>query len=206
VDFFAKIARSAPYLLVTSWVLRLIAQILYSTLKIEYRGIKSLPSPCIIALWHNKLLLAPLLPSCFKNTIFAVVASKSRDGLLLGAFAKTYQKVHVIHVGHQSRQAALLEIVDELQNSTVVIITPDGPRGPLYEVKGGIAFSAQKSGASIVSMQWHASRTWKLSTWDKLEIPKPFSKVVVTFKEPISIPAECSIIDAQNLIKTTLLS
>lgn len=167
---------------------------------------KPLPSPCIIALWHNKLVLAPLLPSCFKNTKFSVVASKSRDGLLLGAFAKTYPKVDVIHVGHQSRQAALLEIVAELQNKKVVIITPDGPRGPLHEVKGGVAFSAQKAGAPIVPMQWHASKTWRLPTWDKLEIPKPFSKVVVTFKEPVNVSAEYDLPTAQNLIKNILLS
>ena len=178
---------------------------LYKTLRIEYKGVAPITYPCIIALWHNKLLLAPLLPRCFKDTPFCVVASKSRDGKLLGAFAKTYPNVDVIHVSHQRRTTALLEIVQELQNNKVVIITPDGPRGPLYEVKGGIAFSALKAGATVLPMQWHATKKWQLATWDKLEIPKPFSKVVVTFKEPIACPEDLDLPAMQSCIKEALM-
>jgi len=137
-------------------------------------------------LWHNKLLLAPLVTKRFCDTHFSVVVSKSRDGLLLAQFAKTFRGTKIISVGHTSRSIALLEMTKYLKEKTALLLTPDGPRGPKFVIKPGLSFSAIHAQVPIVTMSWSASKFWQLNTWDEMQIPKPFSKVTVSFSEPIS--------------------
>jgi lysophospholipid acyltransferase (LPLAT)-like uncharacterized protein len=60
-----------------------------------------------------------------------------------------------------------------------VVITPDGPRGPAYELGPGIIFLAQKSGAAVLPMNLEFSHCWRLGSWDRFIVPRPFSKVRV---------------------------
>ena len=65
-----------------------------------------------------------------------------------------------------------------------VVITPDGPRGPAYELGPGIIFLAQKSGAAVVPINMEYSAYWRVKSWDKFILPRPFSKVRVIFGQP----------------------
>jgi len=65
-----------------------------------------------------------------------------------------------------------------------VVITPDGPRGPAYELGPGIIFLAQKSGAAVVPMSLEYSRCWRLESWDRFIVPRPFAKVRVLIGDP----------------------
>lgn len=185
-----RIKRSRPYLFVTSWLMRLLLQALYATLRVEFQGLAQLPKKSIVAFWHNQLLLAPLLATHFHKESFSVVISKSRDGKLLDSFVKTYlsMDVRIVEVGHQTRHAALLQIISELKENRIVMITPDGPRGPALSVKPGVCFSAKQADAPVIPMQWQASKIFQLPTWDKMWLPWPFAKVWITLKEPLSCP------------------
>jgi lysophospholipid acyltransferase (LPLAT)-like uncharacterized protein len=68
-----------------------------------------------------------------------------------------------------------------------VLLTPDGPRGPAYELGQGIIFLAQKTGAPIVPINMEYSSCWRVKSWDRFIIPKPFSKVRVTMGQPQQI-------------------
>jgi lysophospholipid acyltransferase (LPLAT)-like uncharacterized protein len=68
-----------------------------------------------------------------------------------------------------------------------VVITPDGPRGPAYELGPGIVFLAQKSGASVLPMNLEYSGCWRLGSWDRFIIPQPFSKVRVLINRPLHV-------------------
>lgn len=197
---FARIASSKAYIFIGGWMIRIALQTIYTTLRIECKGLKPISHPCIIALWHNQLALALIVRRFLPTYKYSAVVSKSRDGLLLSSYVTTHADWNVIQVGHKSRLSALLEIIDELKKNRVLIITPDGPRGPLYEVKGGVAFSALKANAMILPMRWKASSMWQLGTWDKLQIPKPFSKVTLYFEEPIVCTGDSKI----DTIKATL--
>jgi lysophospholipid acyltransferase (LPLAT)-like uncharacterized protein len=118
------------------------------------------------------------------------VVSKSRDGKLLASYAKTYRNVETILVGHRSRHGALLQMLQALEKNAVVILTPDGPRGPRHAVKPGVIFSAQKCSADVVAMRASFSSKWTLNTWDKMQIPKPFSKVTIDLRLVSSPTAE----------------
>lgn len=104
---------------------------------------------------------------------------------MLGAYASTFTNVFCIYVAHNGRHKALLQMVDALEADTLLLITPDGPKGPKHVVKEGALFCAEKAKARIVGMSWQASNAWKLNTWDKMQIPKPFSKVTICFSEAI---------------------
>jgi lysophospholipid acyltransferase (LPLAT)-like uncharacterized protein len=65
-----------------------------------------------------------------------------------------------------------------------VVITPDGPRGPVYELGPGIILLAQKSGAPVFPANLEYSRCWRLKSWDRFILPRPFSKIRVIFGPP----------------------
>ena len=66
--------------------------------------------------------------------------------------------------------------------------TPDGPRGPRYGLQAGVVKMAQASGAPIIPMRLENSKAWRLKTWDRFCIPKPFSTLTVTLGDPIEVP------------------
>lgn len=68
------------------------------------------------------------------------------------------------------------------------VITPDGPRGPLHEFKPGAVLLAQMTGRPILPVSVAASHTYTFRTWDRFELPLPFSRVVIAYGEPVKVP------------------
>lgn len=164
---------------------------LVHTLKVSIEGEEHLATegPLIIAFWHNQIALAPILRRLMPNRPLRLVISNSRDGRKLATFAKLYSDVAVTFVPHNKRREALAEMVAVLQEQKeVLLITPDGPRGPLYQVKPGVIYSAKETGARVIAMRWKVDRFWQFQSWDKMRLPKPFSRVSLCFEPPFSCP------------------
>jgi lysophospholipid acyltransferase (LPLAT)-like uncharacterized protein len=134
------------------------------------------------ALWHNRLLLIGFVLKKFipqrRNT---VLVSASRDGALLADVMQRFGFEAVRGSSSRLGASAMLQLANVLVSGSDVGITPDGPRGPAYELGPGIIFLAQKTGASIVPVQMEYSSCWRLKTWDRFILPRPFSKVRVIF-------------------------
>lgn len=142
------------------------------------------------ALWHNRLLIFPLvLRRFFPNRPGAALISASRDGDLLTDAIHRFG--YDVIRGSSSRlgASAILQLTEMLASEHDVVITPDGPRGPAYELGPGIVFLAQKSGASVLPMNLEYSGCWRLGSWDRFIIPKPFSKVRVLISQPHHVNA-----------------
>ena len=77
-------------------------------------------------------------------------------------------------------------------------ITPDGPRGPLHEFKPGAVMLAQLTGKPILPVSIAASHAWRFRTWDRFELPLPFSRIVIAYGEPVKMPRG---IDAESLAR-----
>src|ERR1700758_4248698 len=142
------------------------------------------------ALWHNRLLIFPLvLRRFFPQRHGAALISASRDGDLLtdGIQRFGYEVVR----GSSSRlgASAILQLGEVLASHGDVVITPDGPRGPAYELGPGIIFLAQKTGAPVLPLNMEYSSCWRVKSWDRFIIPKPFSKVRVIIGPPQQIRA-----------------
>lgn len=152
------------------------------------------PKPVIFALWHNRIFTMPPIwqRTGGKNRSTVVLTSASQDGTTL---AKAMEAFGIGAIrGSSSRRAvsALIGMKNALLEGKDVCVTPDGPKGPRYQVQPGLLKIAQSTGSDIVQIHILYSSAWRLSSWDRFVIPKPFSKVTVVFDKPISIPKDLS--------------
>ena len=144
--------------------------------------------PVIFAIWHNRLLMLPRVfdPSFPSRQSYGLI-SASRDGDFIANWIERsgYGTIR----GSSSRKgvAALRQLMDTLAADGNVLFTPDGPRGPVYQVSQGIIFLAQKSGAPIVPIHMEYSSCWRMKSWDRFVVPKPFATLRAIFGEPIRV-------------------
>lgn len=147
--------------------------------------------PCVLMLWHNKLVIVSEILHSNPNAarfIYTAFISKSRDGDPLAALAESYKTGRALRVAHDGRHLALNQMINDLKNrSSIYVITPDGPRGPALSVKPGTALAAREASAKIIPFNWRADKYWELKTWDRMQIPKPFSTIDVYFGEPLDL-------------------
>jgi len=145
--------------------------------------------PVIFAIWHNRLLMLPrVFDPCFPTRQSFGLISASGDGDLIAIFIERsgYGTVR----GSTSRKGviALRQMVETLAAGGNILVTPDGPRGPVYQVSQGIVFLAQKSGAPVVPIHMEYSSCWRLKSWDRFVVPWPFAKLRAIFGAPIAVP------------------
>jgi lysophospholipid acyltransferase (LPLAT)-like uncharacterized protein len=116
----------------------------------------------------------------------SVLTSASRDGNML-AHAMAVFGLGAVR-GSSSRRgvAALIALKQALEQGTDVCITPDGPKGPRYQLQAGCLKLAQSTGARIVPIHVRYGAAWRLGSWDRFVIPKPFSQVEACFGEALS--------------------
>lgn len=165
---------------------------------------------CILMFWHNRLMLAAeILKRTAPGIKYAALISNSRDGELIAVLVNSYKRGRTIRVPHDARSMALKNLIREIQNQDdVIIVTPDGPRGPAFQVKPGIVLAAAKTSAEVFPLTWSSSGYWKLPTWDGLMLPKPFSKVSVKFGPPVKLSDEAghNLSEGKELLEKALLS
>jgi lysophospholipid acyltransferase (LPLAT)-like uncharacterized protein len=151
----------------------------------------------IFALWHNRLALSAVLYHRFvrghdPERRIAGMVSASRDG---GLLAKIFEYFRIEPVrGSSSRRGpqALREMVTRAEAGYDLAITPDGPRGPCYTVQEGVIATAQLSGLTIVPVSYHLTWKIRLKSWDRFQIPLPFTRCHITVGQVMHIPRETS--------------
>jgi lysophospholipid acyltransferase (LPLAT)-like uncharacterized protein len=176
------------------WLLRIWERTL--RYEVDDRGrlmAKPVNESAIGAVWHNRLLIMPLvLKRFFPRRQGAALVSASRDGAWI---ASLVQRIGFDVVrGSSSRlgASAMLQMADLLASGRDVVIAPDGPRGPVYELGPGIVLLAQKSGASVFPLHLEYSSCWRLKNWDRFILPHPFAKIRVIFGPPHQVVATIS--------------
>ena len=146
---------------------------------------KPLEKNYIGALWHNRLLIFPfVLRRFFPTRHGAALISASRDGDLLTDAIHRFGFDVVRGSSSRLGATALLQLSEVLASGGDVVITPDGPRGPAYELGPGVIFLAQKSGAAVVPASLEYSSCWRLKSWDRFIVPRPFAKIRVIIGHP----------------------
>ena len=149
-------------------------------------------APAILCFWHNRILGITLsflraYPKR-KRAGVTVLTSPSSDGEILARVVGALGMGSVRGSSSRRGSRALLELVRIIRNGGDMAITPDGPRGPRYNLGPGVILLAQTTGASIIPS--HASFSWclRLKTWDGFIIPLPFSTIVVRLDDQMIIP------------------
>jgi lysophospholipid acyltransferase (LPLAT)-like uncharacterized protein len=180
-------------LTLVSWivpaVLRLIGCTLRETTTYEEGAIQSLDEvyPGIFPFWHRCVLSATWI---YRHQHPAVMTSRSRDGEFIARVIQRFGFIPVRGSSSRGGQRALLEMNKLLAEGNAVAFTIDGPRGPCYVAKKGPVLLARMSGAPITAFYVAVERAWVLNTWDRLVIPKPFSRIYVRFARKIFVPPE----------------
>lgn len=139
----------------------------------------------VVAFWHAKMLFGWYY---FKKKGFTGLTSQSKDGDILANVLTKWNYSVVRGSSSKGGSEALNEIVAEVNSGRSVCITPDGPRGPAGQMKPGAAVAAKKAGVPLILMGIGYKRKSHLKSWDRFEIPHPFSFIKVVFSDPIFLP------------------
>lgn len=187
--------RVLPTLL--AWVLRLLVELLGVTWRVEVENAATFDAvvaerrPVVFAFWHDRVFFFArffhrrLLRRGYR---LAILVSRSRDGEFGARFAAGLGCRLVRGSSSRGAVEGLRRMHRELASGHGTVLLPDGPRGPRHRLQGGAVVLARMSGAPLLPVTWRAGRSWRLGSWDRLEIPKPFARVTVTVGEPIPVP------------------
>jgi lysophospholipid acyltransferase (LPLAT)-like uncharacterized protein len=145
--------------------------------------------PFIFALWHGQLL--PLLWH-HRGQGVLVLISEHRDGEMVAQAAESLGYGLIRGSTTRGGDRALISLVRELKAGHEVAITPDGPRGPAETFAPGALVAAQRSDSFILPVAASADRAWRLRSWDRFVIPKPFARVTVAYATPTKVSATSS--------------
>jgi len=148
-----------------------------------------LREPVIYVLWHNRIFFLPPIWQrwCGRHRKCIVLTSASRDGDMVAKALAVFGFGAVRGSSSRRGAAALVGLKRALRDGLDTAITPDGPKGPIYKLQGGVVKLAESSQVPIVPMHASFSSAWRLKTWDRFVIPKPFSKVELRFGPPIRL-------------------
>jgi hypothetical protein len=195
---------------VGAWILVFVARSLTLSLRYKWNdqtGFWENPSdsPLIFAFWHNRILLCPNAYQIYsrrrKNSKAAAIASASRDGAFLSAILERFNIQPVRGSSYKRGPQALLELTSWAERGYDLAIAPDGPRGPRYHAYDGIISLAQLTGHPIVPFGFYAHRKIVIKSWDKFQIPLPFSFCEINSGKPIYVPRDASDEEREKLRK-----
>lgn len=141
----------------------------------------------ILTFWHDRIFSGVYY---FRNRGIGVLTSKSMDGEYIARFISRFGFGAIRGSSSRGGVRGLVEMIKLMRDGVPMAFTVDGPRGPRYEAKSGPAMLAKKTGNPIVPFVIECSAFWQMKSWDRLQIPRPFSRARVIFGEPIYVPDE----------------
>ena len=170
--------------IISRHILPFALKLLYKSLRITVAhpsgGTKLPEKGAIITLWHGKMAAGWLFTQrLFPGKKLSAVVSLSEDGRILSD--TLLQLGFSLIRGSSSKGASEVKeaMQKKLQGGELVVLTPDGPRGPICQFKYGTLRLASSNHYPLVFAEITYAKAWKLRSWDQFEIPKPFSKVSI---------------------------
>ncbi len=174
------IIRLAGFLLY--WLIRVIG----ATLKFEIIGQENHTEdePFIYCFWHNRI---PTATYFWRKRGIVVMSSQSFDSEYIARFIQRFGYGTAKGSSTRGARAGLIQMIRAVRAGKSAAFTVDGPRGPIYVAKPGALLLAAKANAAILPFSISLERCWRLKSWDRIEIPKPFSRAVVIIGQPIRV-------------------
>lgn len=150
--------------------------------------------PAVFSCWHNRVFFCAdfLRRRLIREGVpLSILVSHSRDGEMGARLAQAWGAQVVRGSTSRGGSAGLRKIYRSVVKDGVSSVTlPDGPRGPLYEAQGGAVVLAQMCGIPIVPLAFASRRFWRLRSWDRIFVPKPFTRIDVVVGEPLEVPRQ----------------
>jgi lysophospholipid acyltransferase (LPLAT)-like uncharacterized protein len=144
------------------------------------------PTTGIFCFWHRCTLLAGWY---FRKFRCSILISRSFDGELISRTLGLLGYYSVRGSSSRGGAAGLLALKDVIERGLPVVFTADGPRGPIYQTKIGPVKLAQMTGQPMGCFYLLPERAWTMRSWDQFLIPKPFSRVAVSWTRKVAPPA-----------------
>src|SRR5437660_7152303 len=188
----------------TSWSKRLQARaiaavgypaiaVLGATLKWRTEGLHHLDAiraaghQPIMAFWHGRILPATYF---FRRRGIVVITSENFDGEWIAGIIERFGYGTARGSTSRGGRKALLQLVRDMAGGRPAGFTLDGPRGPARVAQPGALWLSKATGNPVLPFHLEASRSWTLNSWDRTQIPKPFSTVAIAMGEPFHVDAE----------------
>lgn len=174
---------------------------IYFTMRIKRKNREVVLDLCakgssyIIVFWHARLLMMPFARVA---PVAHVIISRHSDGEYI---ARVSQRLGIRSIrGSTTRggRTAFIAAARRLKAGEVVGVTPDGPKGPVHSVQPGTIRLAMMTGVPVIPLAFGCSRFWEFRSWDRFRIPKPFSRGVFIWGDPIYFPPRMSDSEIEN--------
>ncbi|MBM4178928.1 MAG: DUF374 domain-containing protein [Ignavibacteria bacterium] len=159
-----------------AWLLSLVIRMIARTWRLSVTG--RLPTgPSIVAFWHGEMLPVWFV---FRALRPVALVSSSKDGSLLSRLLKDWGYDVILGSSSKGGKEALEQLVAEA-SSRVVLLTPDGPRGPAHQAKPGAVIAAHRAHVPLVLVRIHAKSAHTfVRSWDRFILPLPFTNIELT--------------------------
>ncbi len=186
-----------------NYLLALFASILCKTLRINFKNqnvieeLDKKKSNYVLAFWHGSMLVSWYI---HRRRDLVALISKSKDGDLLSNLLKFWDYNVVRGSSTEGGEIALGILIDYAKNNKSVVITPDGPKGPRHKLKAGAVITAKKGAIPLILMVVGFKHKKYLNSWDKFEIPSPFSETNIIYSDPIYIDKDLSYEETSEII------
>lgn len=138
----------------------------------------------ILAFWHNRIFLAAYY---FRFRGIVVMSSQSFDSEYVARFIQRLGFGIVKGSSTRGGVGGLIEMIRLVKKGFPTGFSVDGPKGPIYQAKTGIIMLAKKTGNSILPFSVEAENFWTIKSWDKLQIPKPFTRAKIFVGEAVDV-------------------
>ncbi len=145
------------------------------------------PGPEIYCFWHQGVLPCTVY---FRHSRAVILISRSFDGELITRILKMFGFDAVRGSSSRGGREGLLGLKHTLESGHTAIFTADGPLGPIYQTKMGPIKLAQISGAPIGAFHLEPEHAWTMRSWDRFLVPKPFTRIVVSWAQWTHVPAD----------------
>lgn len=139
----------------------------------------------IFCFWHQCVLPCTLY---FRRTRATILISRSFDGELITRVLGLFGFRAVRGSSSRGAREGLLGLKDVIESGAPAIFTADGPRGPIYRTKMGPIKLAQLTGARIGAFHLEPEHAWTMKSWDRFLVPKPFTRIVVSWARWTQVP------------------
>ncbi len=178
--------------LVGAWLIRLYA----GTLCLRFRAVgqntdprrRDLPGHYIYAFWHETVLLPA---AAFGRRDLLCLISEHADGEMIAQIVR-HTGFGVVRGSTTRGGVRALRKMIRLSEKNHFAVLPDGPRGPRRHIEIGLIYLAARTGLPLVLAGIGYDRPWRLPTWDRFAVPRPWSKAVILISDPLYVPPNAS--------------
>lgn len=179
-------------ILLADWIFFGLIKLFGTTIRFDVRGMEHLDSIKIrdqlpiYAVWHDRIFLGTYF---LRQRGIVFLTSQSFDGEYIARFLQRFGYGAIRGSSTRGGAKGLVEMIRGMRNGLSMGFTVDGPKGPRYQAKSGAVVLAKKTGNPILPFVVQPRRFWTAGSWDRLQIPRPFSRALTAFGPPIYVDA-----------------